>query len=312
VVHHAVEPISSHVLGAHQVTHHAGIEIAGSRAHDETGRWRETHARIEASAVPHGGDAGAVAQMRQQHSSMRGVRSGEPGQLVEDVLARQAMEPVAPHAVSLVAPRNRQQPGDLRHGVMERGIEARDLRQARRTRGERFDQAKRGWQMLRRVRRRVVELRQKSRADRHGPGMIEPMDDAVAGSVDGIEDALLVEPREHERLRRVRARGVNDAFASFGTTSPGEPRVAGTDPTEVSLQCTCQIGTADVHRQLHARRAGIERQNPTGGGRHAFHLTQAERHCPRRAVGMPSWDRRCAETPTVRADVHPLMRRLRK
>jgi hypothetical protein len=114
---------------------------------------------------------------------------------------------------------------------MERGIEAGDLPHARRVRGKSFYQAKRGWQMLRCVRSGVVELRQKCRGNQRGPGMVEPMDDAVAGSVDRTEHALLVEPLKHERLRRVRARGVNEAFAGCGTTRPGEPRVAGTGST---------------------------------------------------------------------------------
>src|SRR5579859_8059250 len=50
------------------------------------------------------------------------------------------MKAVTPHAFRVVTPRNRQQLGDTRQMVMERGIEASDLRKAGEVATERFDQ----------------------------------------------------------------------------------------------------------------------------------------------------------------------------
>ena len=73
--------------------HHAGIDVAGSRAADDSAGGRQAHGGVEALAVADGGDGCAVAEMRDDQL-FRNVRL----QLMNDRLVRNAVIAVAAHA----------------------------------------------------------------------------------------------------------------------------------------------------------------------------------------------------------------------
>ena len=65
-----------HLLGARQIATQSGIQIAGAGAHRQSRRRREAHAGVDAFAVAHGGQARAVAEMREDHAAV--VAAGSP------------------------------------------------------------------------------------------------------------------------------------------------------------------------------------------------------------------------------------------
>ena len=79
VVHHVLEFHCRHVLVQCQVINKPRVEIARARAHHQSRRGREAHAGVDALAAAHRREAGAVAQMRENHAALRsGVdRGGE-------------------------------------------------------------------------------------------------------------------------------------------------------------------------------------------------------------------------------------------
>ena len=68
------------------------------------------------------------------------------------------METVALHSLRVVAARNRQQPGDPRHGVVKRRVKTGHLGQFRMTLAERLDQFDLAGQMFRVVRADAVQF----------------------------------------------------------------------------------------------------------------------------------------------------------
>ena len=71
VVHHFLKLRRGHALGARQVVDQARIEVAGAGAHHQSRRGREAHAGVDALAVTHGGQARAVAEMGEDHATLR-------------------------------------------------------------------------------------------------------------------------------------------------------------------------------------------------------------------------------------------------
>ena len=62
-VEHAPRSPRRSCLCSYQVQHHAGIERAAARAHQQAVERGEAHGRVDAAAVPHGAHAGAIAEM---------------------------------------------------------------------------------------------------------------------------------------------------------------------------------------------------------------------------------------------------------
>ena len=108
---------------AQQVHGHAGVEVAAAGAHDQSARRREAHRRVDRLPVMHGDHAGAVAEVRDD-----GAAELRCADRIDDVLVRQAMEAVPPHARFPEGGRQRQPLCELGHVVVERGVEARHLR----------------------------------------------------------------------------------------------------------------------------------------------------------------------------------------
>ena len=92
MVDHFVKLIGSHLLGSRKIGRQAGVQIAGAGAHHQSRRRRETHAGVHAFAVPHGGQAGAVSEMRQDHTALRGRRVAEAREFLHQIGIGQAVE----------------------------------------------------------------------------------------------------------------------------------------------------------------------------------------------------------------------------
>ena len=101
---------------------HARIEVAASRAHDHAPRRRKAHGRVDGTTVAHGGQAGAVSEMRDDAAPERGGAHRR-----DDVLVRQAVIPEAADSIVPELAREREALGDLRHAAVERRVEARDV-----------------------------------------------------------------------------------------------------------------------------------------------------------------------------------------
>src|SRR6185437_3747091 len=113
------EPGRIVALFVHEIEECAGIEIAGARAHHQAGRGSESHRRVHGLPIAHGGEARAIAEMRDDNGSLR--RAAERA---DDVLERQAMKTVAPHAFVPESAWQRETLRDLRHCPMEASVEA--------------------------------------------------------------------------------------------------------------------------------------------------------------------------------------------
>ena len=66
--------VARHLFGARQVPDQSRIEIARARAHHQSGRRREAHARVDALAIAHGREARAVAEVGEDDAAVRGRR----------------------------------------------------------------------------------------------------------------------------------------------------------------------------------------------------------------------------------------------
>ena len=114
----------------------------------------------------------------------------------------QAVEAVALDALRRVAPRDRQQPGDPRHGAVKRGVEARHLGQLRMALPERLDQPDLARQVLGVIRRDAVQFREQLRRDPLRFGMRHAVHHAVSHGLDRREDRLRLEPVQQNAHRR--------------------------------------------------------------------------------------------------------------
>jgi hypothetical protein len=129
---------------AYQVRERTGVEVAASRAHDQPAGGCQAHAGVDRLAVQHSGDAGAVAQVRNQQA--RGQCAGE---LMHDGFTRQAVKAIALNSLGAQRARQGQHAGDVGHPGMESGVEARCLGQAGEVRHRLVDGDQRGGRVQR-------------------------------------------------------------------------------------------------------------------------------------------------------------------
>ena len=257
--------------------HHARIEVARAGAHHQPVERGEPHGRIDAAPVRHGAEAGAVAEMRGDHPP-----GGEPrrqdAQPPGDEFVREAVEAVAADPGLGQRARQGEAGRELRHRVMEAGVETGHLRQVRPGRGDRTDRR----QVVRLVQWRERDERGERRQDRLGhqhraveprPAMHHPMadgaqrrpsswraDEAEQGAEQVLVRAALREAPVHQR----RPRGVVGE----------EPRRAA-DPLDLAMRGARQpIPLAGrEQRELDGGGAGVERQDRAARhGRVAFPL----------------------------------------
>jgi hypothetical protein len=146
-----------------EVHEDARVEIARARAHDEAARGREPHRRVDRAPVLHRGHARPVAEMREHGAAERRRSDG-----LDDVLVRKAVEAVASYACVEEVARQGEALGDLRQAAMERGVEARHLREARRTRGDGVEDGELRGKMKRREPHERIERGAQHRIDSGG------------------------------------------------------------------------------------------------------------------------------------------------
>ena len=108
VVDHVMELLGGDLFGPPEIPGEAGIKVTGTGAHGNAGSRGKTHAGIDAFAVVHGGEAGAVSEMRNDDTTSRGLRAGSAGEFIHENFAGQTVETVAADAAGMIAPRNRQ------------------------------------------------------------------------------------------------------------------------------------------------------------------------------------------------------------
>ena len=103
-----------------QVEHHAGIEVARARPHDETTGRREPHRRVDRAPVADGDHARAVAQVREHRTSSHRLD-------LCYVLVRESVNPVAAYS-RVEQRRGKREPlRDVGQRAVKRRVEARHL-----------------------------------------------------------------------------------------------------------------------------------------------------------------------------------------
>ena len=124
MIDHLFEPRGVEILLAHQIDKYARIEIAASRSHYHSARRGQTHTGVDGLTVFNGGDADAIAEMRNYYP-IRPIASKS----AHDRLARKAMKSVAMDAIRPQIMGDRQGARDIRHSGVKRSVEAGHLRQ---------------------------------------------------------------------------------------------------------------------------------------------------------------------------------------
>ena len=82
-------------------------QVSRARAHHQSCRGREAHAGVDALAVAHGGQAGAIAEMCEDYAALR--RAGiDAAKLLHQVGEGESVKAVALDALFRIAPRDRQ------------------------------------------------------------------------------------------------------------------------------------------------------------------------------------------------------------
>ncbi len=92
MVEELFERVSGQVFVAEEVDEDAGVEVAAAGAHGDAAGGREAHGGVDGFAVEDGGDAGAVAEVRDDEA----LRDGREAR--DDGLAGEAVEAVADDA----------------------------------------------------------------------------------------------------------------------------------------------------------------------------------------------------------------------
>ena len=179
-----------------------------------------------------------------------------------DEFIGQAVKPIAPHALLVERVRNGEAIGDGGMAAMERGVEAGDLRQAGKPRGERLQHRQRRGVVQRRQRRDRLDPRQRGGIDQHRRGqrraaMHDPMAEAgqvgrgqrpVGQAGQGRQRLGMIAHRQR-RLPRRGAVGGRDAQAS----RPADAfHLAGQRAVRRAP------GGGAVEREFQARRAGVQ------------------------------------------------------
>ena len=175
-----------HLLGSRQIRRQAGIQIAGAGAHHQSRRRGEAHAGVNAFAVAHGGQARAVAEMGEDHAALRRRRVAEAREFFHQIGIGQPVETVALNSLGVVTPRNRQQSGHARHGLVKRRVETGHLGQFRMPLAERLDQFNLARQMIRVVRPEAMQFIQQFLGDHLRLGVFHAVDHAVSHGPDRL------------------------------------------------------------------------------------------------------------------------------
>jgi hypothetical protein len=202
-----------HAQLVHQVKDDAGIEIAAARPHRQPVHRGEAHGAGHAAAIHHRAHAAAVSKVR-NHGAPRAGLGIELRQHGGDVLVRQAMEAIAPHAK--IGDRGRQGESLRRLGLhaMECGVETGDLRQLRAKLRDDLDRLEVVGLVQRRQWAELPEFGNHFRLDSHGlRERLAAMHDPVAHGDELVAPAVA--------LKEIDQVGDRPAVPEFGALLPG-------------------------------------------------------------------------------------------
>jgi hypothetical protein len=262
MVDHGPKLHRGHRIRQRKIAHEPRIQVPRSSAHDQTGCRRKPHAGIDASAVLHGREAGAAAQVGQYDAALRAGGIAETRQFLHQKRIRQAMKAIALNALRGVAARNRQLPGNERHASMKRGVEANDLRQFSVAMPQSLDEFELARQVLGIERNDVLQLVQQLLRDEFGRRVQHAMHHTMPDAVDGLEPWLRFQPIDQKIDGRdvflvlnldVGWRGVDPLLDS-------QARVAAADALHFPLQQTPRRSARLKDGEANTRGATIDRQ----------------------------------------------------
>ena len=118
-----------HTFLLYQVENDARIEFAAAAAHRQTIECGEAHGRRHALAPMHRAYACAAAEVGDHYATIGFCQTKDVRKDAGDVFVGKPMKSVSPDTLGGEPTRKREGSGDLRLSVMERGVEARDLRE---------------------------------------------------------------------------------------------------------------------------------------------------------------------------------------
>ena len=173
-------------MAVHQVQDHTRIERPTTRAHGQALHAAESHRRGDAVPVFHGAHAGPVAQVCNDRPS--GCRMWvDVGKHRGDVFIGEAVETVAKHPFVRVLSGQREKLSDGWLGAVERGVEAGNLRQFRRTFGDDLDGGKVVGLVERHQGHELLEVRQNLAVDKDRSNVLQT---TMTHSVTGCDNAM--------------------------------------------------------------------------------------------------------------------------
>ena len=220
--------------------------------------------------------AGAVAEMRDD-----GAAEGRRADRRDDVLVRQAVEPVAPDALRPEPTRERQALGHRRHAPVEGAVEARDLRHAGEAGRDGLHARDRRRQMQGCERRERPQPRDQPLRDALGRGVVgSAVDDTMADGI-GRRELAGVELGEAsaQRCADVGEHARRRVADVLRVVPRREEPAVGPDPLDRDRR---EPRLAVEERELQRRRAAVETED-------VCHLltrasaSSGSRACPRRA-----------------------------
>ena len=256
--------VDCQAFGPSEIRHQPRVEIAGSGTHRETGGRRETHARINTAAVPHGGHAGPIAQMGENHPAASSLTTGQPFQLFHKIGVGQAVEPIPPDPLLLIAARDRQHARDRRQMLMKPRVEAGHLLRIGIAVGKGLNQREFRRKMLRIVRAEPPQFlnhlrRDHVRVDIPMAPVHHPMTDSLdSRALSGLRQSLDqpscgIRMAPHLRNTTLLPPGARIGHSHHTIRKP--------DPLDVSRCRSDRRVVHSKHRPFHTRRPGVDGQD---------------------------------------------------
>ena len=210
---------------------HARVDRSRPGPHAETVERGEAERAVDALQVLHRAEAGAAAQVRDDHAAVRDL-GRHVRQHGRDVLVREPVKTISLHAAAAQVARQRHHLGDGGLPAMKAGIEAGDLRHARQSLGHGVDGGEVVRLMKRRQRHERAQVREDFRRDDRGPRVLR------AAVHDAMTDA------EHARV------------AAIARAEPRGERIEGAAPVQPLRQAIVgHARVAAILRRESRRRA---------------------------------------------------------
>jgi hypothetical protein len=265
-----VELVGGQPFVPQDVEEDAGVEVAGAGAHHQPAGRREAHRGVHAPAACDRRQTGTGAQVREDHLAAGRFVPRLPAQLVHQVRERQAVEAVPLDSGLPIARGERIPRGPLGEVAVEAGVEADDLPHPGQAVRDGLDQAEFERQVVRGEGDRPSQVREQVRRHELRAVVIRTaVDDAMPDSRHPAQVAGRVQPVEQPcgGLRRVGG-GQGPAVVRATRHVDAEGGVGVADSLDSPSQYAAgRIGRGE-HRELDARRPGVEHEEPAvrGGG----------------------------------------------